>query len=140
MHYQLILWPIFPNLYPLKTSDNHQFFHVFRVCKMGILEAVAQRCSIKKRSQKFRKIYRKTPPPDLFFKKETLAQGFSCRLCEISKNTFSNRTPPVAASETLARNEVKFIRPAERKTFIINYSIGIKKVPYQTTISLQLTT
>ena len=33
----------------------------------------------------------------LFFKKETLAQMFSCQFCEISKNTFSNRTPPVAA-------------------------------------------
>ena len=29
---------------------------------------------------------------------ETLAQVFSCEFCEISKNTFSYRTPPVAAS------------------------------------------
>ena len=28
-----------------------------------------------------------------FIKKETLAQVFSCEFCEISKNTFSNRTP-----------------------------------------------
>ena len=33
-----------------------------------------------------------------FIKKETLAQVFSCKFCEISKNTFSHRTPPVAAS------------------------------------------
>ena len=33
-----------------------------------------------------------------FIKKETLAQVFSCEFCEISKNTFSYRTPPVAAS------------------------------------------
>ena len=33
-----------------------------------------------------------------FNKKETLAQMFSCEFCEISKNTFFNRTPPVAAS------------------------------------------
>ena len=26
------------------------------------------------------------------------AQVFSCEFCEIFKNTFSNRTPPVAAS------------------------------------------
>ena len=32
-----------------------------------------------------------------FIKKETLAQVFSCEFCEISKNTFSYRTPPVAA-------------------------------------------
>ena len=33
-----------------------------------------------------------------FIKKEALAQVFSCEFCEISKNTFSYRTPPVAAS------------------------------------------
>ena len=31
---------------------------------------------------------------------KTLAQVFSCEFCEISKNTFSYRTPPVAASAT----------------------------------------
>ena len=34
-----------------------------------------------------------------FIKKETLEQVFSCEFCEISKNTFSYRTPLVAASE-----------------------------------------
>ena len=33
-----------------------------------------------------------------FIKKETLAQVFSCEFCEISKNTFLQRTPLVAAS------------------------------------------
>ena len=33
-----------------------------------------------------------------FIKKETLAQVFSYEFCEISKNTFSHRTPLVAAS------------------------------------------
>ena len=33
-----------------------------------------------------------------FIEKETLAQVFSCEFCEISKNTFSNRIPPVPAS------------------------------------------
>ena len=33
-----------------------------------------------------------------FIKKDTLAQVFSCEFCEISKNTFSYRTTPVAAS------------------------------------------
>ena len=32
-------------------------------------------------------------------KKETPKQVFSCEFREISKNTFSHRTPPVAASE-----------------------------------------
>ena len=34
-----------------------------------------------------------------FVKKETLAQVFSCEFCEISKNAFSYRTPPVIASD-----------------------------------------
>ena len=33
------------------------------------------------------------------FEIETLAQVFSYEFCEISKNTFSYRTPPVAASD-----------------------------------------
>ena len=36
--------------------------------------------------------------PETLFKKETLAQVFSCEFCEISTNTFSYRTPLVAAS------------------------------------------
>ena len=32
-----------------------------------------------------------------FIKKEALAQVFSCEFCQISKDTFSYRTPPVAA-------------------------------------------
>ena len=43
----------------------------------------------------------------LFIKKETLAQVFSCEFCEISKNTFSYRTPLVAASGLIILN--KFI-------------------------------
>ena len=74
-------------------------------------EAVARRCSVKKvfleisqNSQEntcgrvsfliklfFNKAF-------FFIKKKTLAQVFSCEFCKISKNTFSYRTPPVAAS------------------------------------------
>ena len=35
----------------------------------------------------------------LFINKETLAQVFSCEFCQIFKNTFFHRTPPVAVSE-----------------------------------------
>ena len=34
-----------------------------------------------------------------FIKKETLIQVFSCEFCEISKNIFSYRTPPVTAPD-----------------------------------------
>ena len=48
----------------------------------------------------FEKIHRKTPVPESYFllKKETLAQVFSSEFWKISKNVFSYRTPPVAAS------------------------------------------
>ena len=38
--------------------------------------------------------------PEVFCKKGVLrnSQVFSCEFCDISKNTFSYRTPPVAAS------------------------------------------
>ena len=36
-----------------------------------------------------------------FIQKETLAQVFSCEFCGISKNIFSYRTPPVAASVSI---------------------------------------
>ena len=54
----------------------------------------------------FAKFTRKRQCQSLFFnkvadliKKDTLTQVFSCKICEISKNTFSYWTPPVAASE-----------------------------------------
>ena len=37
--------------------------------------------------------------PEVFCKKETLAQMFSCEFYEILSNTFSYRTPPVFVSE-----------------------------------------
>ena len=40
-------------------------------------------------------------------KKEALAQVFFYEICEISKNTFSYRTPPVAVFEKLSFFEVK---------------------------------
>ena len=35
-------------------------------------------------------------------KKETLAQVSSCEFCESSKNVFSYKTPPVAASDFIS--------------------------------------
>ena len=46
----------------------------------------------KKCSQKFHKIHRKVPVPELHFQQscrpQALAQVFSCEFCEISRNTF----------------------------------------------------
>ena len=46
----------------------------------------------------FNKVAGLRPKACNFIKKESLAQVFSCEFCEISKNTFSYRTPPLAAS------------------------------------------
>ena len=71
---------------------------------MGCDKSSHQRCSVKKCSQKFHKIHRKTPVPGslinkaaglrpaTLLKKETLAQVFSCEFCEISKKTFLQNT------------------------------------------------
>ena len=45
----------------------------------------------------------------LSIKKESLAQVFSCEFCEISKNTFSYRTPPLAASGNTFLSEVNIL-------------------------------
>ena len=50
-------------------------------------EVVIRRCSVKR--------YTKFTEKHLF---QGLPQVFSCELCEIFKNTFFYRTPPVAAS------------------------------------------
>ena len=86
-----------------KLSDIHE-------CQYFALpEAVSQRCSVKKVfieiSQNSQEntcarvsfLIKLQASASNFIKKETLAQVFSCEFCKISKNTFSYRTPPVAA-------------------------------------------
>ena len=45
----------------------------------------------------------------VYYEKETPAQVFSCKYCEFSKNSFFNRTPPVAASNNKLVLEAVFI-------------------------------
>ena len=45
-----------------------------------------------------------------FHKKKTPTQVFSCEPCEIFKNTFSYRTPPVTASASPAAASVFFLK------------------------------
>ena len=65
--------------------------------------------------------------------KKTLAQVFSCAFCEISKNTFSYRTPLVAASVNYRNNcncsktspykmsiGKKTIKKSKRKFYLFN--------------------
>ena len=54
-----------------------------------------EKCNLEKQSTQ--------PKACNFIKKETLVQVFSCEFNEISKNTFSYRAPPVAASEFIKK-------------------------------------
>ena len=79
------------------VMDDH-----FQYIKNGNPQAVVRRCSVKKtfleisqHSQENTCVRVSFP---IKFKVEHLAQVFSCEFCEIPKNTFSYRTPPVAGS------------------------------------------
>ena len=118
--FQIYFVPIFQTTYKeclsrpwfLRLLMNNLF------CKEKLLrpEVVAQRCSVKKvllvilqNSQE------NTYARVSFFtllKKETYLQVLSCEFCEIFKNTFSYRTPPVAASVRL-RSNLKNLKYAE---------------------------
>ena len=61
-----------------------------------------------------------------FIKKEALAQEFSCEFCEISKNTFSYRTVPVAASDhskEFSRNVVAPVYDALKNFLLLQKAI-----------------
>ena len=55
--------------------------------------------------------------PVTFLKKESLAQVFSCKFREISKNTFFYRVPPVAASVYYNENIMTPLRVFPSKFF-----------------------
>ena len=67
-----------------------------------VIEAAARRCSVKKMFLKVLQNWQENTGVRVsacnFSKKETLAQVFSCEFYEISKNTFSYKTLPLAAS------------------------------------------
>ena len=93
-----------------RNTLTEQFLPVFQHAEAVVS---VQRCSVKKVSVEISQNSQENTcsvPESLFWqscrpkacnfiKKETPAQVFSCEFCEISKNTFSYRTPPVAASE-----------------------------------------
>ena len=79
----------FENYFCGINTDYHALFE-----RPVVSEAVAQRCSAKKL---FLEISRNSQVCN-FFKKEVLAQVFSCEFCAISKKTFLHITPLVAAS------------------------------------------
>ena len=51
------------------------------------IRSIHQRCSVKKRCEKFCNIYRKPPVLEFLYQNETLTQVFSCEYCEVFKDT-----------------------------------------------------
>ena len=84
------------------------FCRILVFLNQKMTEAVTRRCSVKKEFLESSKNTQESTYARVsflinfiltsnFIKKETLAQVFSCEFYEISKNTFSYRTPQVAA-------------------------------------------
>ena len=94
----------------MRRHHNFSTFAERELKGMVIPEAVGQRCSVKKVFLEISENPQESTCARVtfliklqalacaFIKKETLAQLFSCEFFEISKNTFSYRTFPVAAS------------------------------------------
>ena len=71
-----------------------------KIFRSEYLEAVDQRCSVKKVFLNIsQSSQEKTCARVFFLLKKRLVQVLSSEFCDISKNTFSYRTPPVAASK-----------------------------------------
>ena len=89
------------------SSAKYNIFRKGLLSTSECLEAVAQRCFVKKvlleisQNSQENTCARASFLIKNFIKEEALTQVFSCEFCEISKNTFPYRTPPVAASECL---------------------------------------
>ena len=77
------------------------------MCLLIMSEAFSQRCSVKKMFLEISQNSQENTCSSglqLYSKKKTLAQVFSCEFCEVSKNTYSYKTPLVAASVMLKVN------------------------------------
>ena len=94
-----------------RTVNSHILpFHSKKYSNPIHLEAVAQRCYVKKLFLEISQNSQENTCARVsfliklqacdFIKKGTLGQVFSCEFCEISRNTFYDRTPPVAASDS----------------------------------------
>ena len=77
----------------IKFMDRSSCPGVF--CKKGVVRNFAKFTG-KHPYQRF--FFNKVADLYNFIRKETQAQVFSCKFCEISKSTFFYRTPPAAAS------------------------------------------
>ena len=105
---KLRIWKLFTQLtigmkwvrrkYTDHTKPRRSRLEVF--CKKGVLTNFAKFTGKYLRQRlSFNKVVGFRPEACNFIKNESMAQAFSCEFCEISKNTFSHRTPLVASSK-----------------------------------------
>ena len=84
--------------FPRNSLQQRQSISLTLFCNVCISEAVVQSCSVKKVFLKILQNLQVFP----------LAQVFPNNFCEILKNTFFHRTPPVAASGICAKLDFLF--------------------------------
>ena len=102
--------------YSWKSNGNwDDLIRMFLFTPTLSIEAAVRRCFSNKCSSKFLNTHRKTSVLEsLFNNGVSSTQVFSCEYCEIFKNSFFYRTPPVAASvssilqEIMWQNELRF--------------------------------
>ena len=113
------------NFFVIETKKNFLIFLLLsrgiiqKNIVFGVTEAGARRCSVTK---VFLEISQNSQENACakgvnFIKKETLAQEFSCELCEISRNMFSYRTLPVAASGVTCSKRIRKSRSKAGERF-----------------------
>ena len=86
---------LFPSFFFPPFKDEHQRQSLPSCLSCYMQNQSPRRVLLKRCSQKFRKIHRKTPVPESLFNNaynfiqiETLPQVFSCEFCQIPKKTF----------------------------------------------------
>ena len=98
-----LLWNI-TALHRLKYKSCHSWF--VNICPEAATRGVLWKKMLLEISQNSQE---NTCARASFIKKETLAQVFSSEFCEISKNTFFYRTPPLAASHSFSNLRCGFV-------------------------------
>ena len=89
-------------------------------------------CVFERAFKKYRSLFKEVvswrlPQPATLLKKRLWRRVFSCELCEISKNTFSYRTPPLAASLFSSLSSITIFQKICNTTYILKIHAKIVK-------------
>ena len=114
-----------PNIIFIRGKFEQRKQNIVRNSFSVFTEAVAHNCSVKKvfleisqnsqekTSTRVSFLIKLQASDMQFFKKDSLAEEFSCEFCEISQNNFPYRTPPVAAPIFITELEQVFSNSCE---------------------------